>query len=647
MRVVFTGAARPLVVVAVVCLVMPLNLKSAESLWKPFAGGVEGNRVDAMIQFNGDLIVGGQFTKAGGVEVHNAARWDGSQWHAMGIGTWNTITQFEKTSTALFARGGDIYGQTLVAYWNGTDWIPVPDWQYTPIDAMTAWDDKLVLGGTFFQPGNPMHTGLTIWDGSDWLYPDTSQILINFAVRVVAMGNDLIVGPSNYFPPYWQPGSYHRLVRFDGTAWHAMENGLPANTSIGEIALYNGKLLGLNDGYSDLNPVQAYEWQDTIWIPTTEPAFVSPDSNALPQHSLHGLSYGTLYFSFYEIEGFQRISEFWDGTAWRPDISGAYSFLEYDGKYVAGLTATATDHNVLGYRTTPDADGDLVYDYNDNCPTTANVMQADTDKDGIGDACDPCFACERTYYLDHVEGSLRGDTLLVATPITMYLGMSSFDSAKISIISSPFLLSSPDGASWQTPAFDTMNIGWMSGTFGSIPCHFSFGQQVPDGQSPDTMGMVASAKSGMGFAPGYRGVTWKIATRFDPSMSGKTICLDTGAISADVWIPGCGSMHAPLGGPRTIGGLPEWNSPRWLGPYCFTIWNCSNGMTGNVDCDNADGVDISDLAALVDYLYISQTPLCCPLEANTDGVIGIDIADLTSMIDYLYISFHPLAQSPQ
>ena len=74
-----------------------------------------------------------------------------------------------------------------------------------------------------------------------------------------------------------------------------------------------------------------------------------------------------------------------------------------------------------------------------------------------------------------------------------------------------------------------------------------------------------------------------------------------------------------------------------------TYVGCCNALTGNVDCDPADGVDISDLSRLIDFLYISFDPLCCESEANVDGQPGTDISDLSTLIDYLYISFTPPA----
>ncbi|MBI5267929.1 MAG: putative metal-binding motif-containing protein [candidate division Zixibacteria bacterium] len=70
---------------------------------------------------------------------------------------------------------------------------------------------------------------------------------------------------------------------------------------------------------------------------------------------------------------------------------------------------------------------------------------------------------------------------------------------------------------------------------------------------------------------------------------------------------------------------------------------CCVAATGNVDCDPGDGVDISDLSALIDNLFIAFTPLCCPNEANIDGAPGTDISDLSALIDYLFINFTPTA----
>jgi hypothetical protein len=85
---------------------------------------------------------------------------------------------------------------------------------------------------------------------------------------------------------------------------------------------------------------------------------------------------------------------------------------------------------------------------------------------------------------------------------------------------------------------------------------------------------------------------------------------------------------------------------QWFGDHRSSICGqtgCCIGLAGNTDCDPDDIVDIGDLTRLIDYLYISNDPLCCYEEGNADGDPGgvVDIGDLTDMIDYLYISNDP------
>jgi hypothetical protein len=72
--------------------------------------------------------------------------------------------------------------------------------------------------------------------------------------------------------------------------------------------------------------------------------------------------------------------------------------------------------------------------------------------------------------------------------------------------------------------------------------------------------------------------------------------------------------------------------------------SCCVGITGNVDGDNAETIDIGDLTALISYLYIPPNPEPpCMEEADIDGAPGnlVDIGDLTALISYLYIPPNP------
>ncbi len=66
----------------------------------------------------------------------------------------------------------------------------------------------------------------------------------------------------------------------------------------------------------------------------------------------------------------------------------------------------------------------------------------------------------------------------------------------------------------------------------------------------------------------------------------------------------------------------------------FTV-PCCVGMRGNVDDDPQDQVDISDVVAMVDYMFRGGT-INCVDEANVDGIGGVDISDLNYLVDYMF-----------
>lgn len=102
--------------------------------WDSLGGGLSGS-INAsppnlyphqMAIFEGELIVAGNFLKAGGQTVKGIARWDGQNWQAMGAGFNDAVYGIGVFNGALYAGGSfTASGSTplgRIAKWNGTAW---------------------------------------------------------------------------------------------------------------------------------------------------------------------------------------------------------------------------------------------------------------------------------------------------------------------------------------------------------------------------------------------------------------------------------------------------------------------------------------------------------------------------------------------
>jgi len=202
--------------------------------WADVGGGVSGGeipRVHALAVYNGDLIAAGDFDFAGGVPAFNVARWDGSQWHAMGAGVGVAFSMAE--------FNGELYvsvftGTEGMQRWDGSAWHAVPGGFNN--FSMTVWNGKLISG--FLDPMAYDGNTWTMLPG--WSWDPNGAGVGNF--EYVVFEDDLIV--CGQFENAAGIPEADGLVRFDGTSWQAMAtaNGTPSSIT-SSAWVHNGELI--------------------------------------------------------------------------------------------------------------------------------------------------------------------------------------------------------------------------------------------------------------------------------------------------------------------------------------------------------------------------------------------------------------------
>ncbi len=164
-------------------------LRWTGSTWVRLGVGEAGtlsNTVYAITEFNGQLVAAGLFGYGGdgptAINLFRIARWTGSQWMALGsnggyglsswvtsLAVWNGSLYVGGNFTSANAGGGQIQvPASRIARWDGSNWFALGSGVDGRVESMLAMGDKLYVGGRFAAAGGDAAAGFASWNGSTW-----------------------------------------------------------------------------------------------------------------------------------------------------------------------------------------------------------------------------------------------------------------------------------------------------------------------------------------------------------------------------------------------------------------------------------------------------------------------------------------------
>ncbi len=196
--------------------------------------------VSALGTWNGQLVAGGAFTTIGGVSAGNVAAWDGATWSALGLGVDATVKAIVEFEGDLIIGGHFLNaGATPASYiarWDGATWSEIGGGMDSRVEALAVYDGDLIAGGLFDIAGGTLVNHIARWDGVAW---QSMAGGMSARVRALAVWYGSLAVGGGFEMAGGAPAS--RIALWDGAVWSSLGGG--ADDEVFALASYNGYLV--------------------------------------------------------------------------------------------------------------------------------------------------------------------------------------------------------------------------------------------------------------------------------------------------------------------------------------------------------------------------------------------------------------------
>jgi hypothetical protein len=228
--------------------------------------GVNGTTVRAVVEYGGNLIVGGDFTTAGGNPAAGIALWNGTTWSSLGSGVNGTVTSLIVFGNELYAAGTFTTAggnpANRIAKWNGSAWSSLGLGLNGTAEIMAIHNNILYVGGSFTTAGGITVNRVASWSGSAWgsLGAGTNGTVNSLA----SYNNELYVGGA-----FTTVGGVpvNRIARWNGSNWNVVGSGIVTGSNVYDMKQHGSNLVvvGLFTNAGGATSENIAQWNGASW----------------------------------------------------------------------------------------------------------------------------------------------------------------------------------------------------------------------------------------------------------------------------------------------------------------------------------------------------------------------------------------------
>ena len=318
--------------------------------WSALGSGIGGRgpaasaRVNALAAAGNDLYAGGYFTNAGGNAANYIAKWNGSSWSALGQGMNANVSVLTLSGNNLYAGGyftnaGGI-AANRIAKWDGVAWSPLGSGVsggYPSVDALAVSGSEVYAAGGFTMAGGIPVNHIAKWNGSSW---SALGVGLGDYVWALALAADGLYAGGRFTTASGTNANY--IAKWDGTSWSALDSGM--DDEVYAIMLSGSDLYaaGYFSTAGGVNADGIARWNGSFWSALGS-GFRSAEALAISGTNL----YAGGQFSTAGGISANNIAK-WDGSSWSALATGLKSGLNSE---VFALAVSENDVYAAGFFT--------------------------------------------------------------------------------------------------------------------------------------------------------------------------------------------------------------------------------------------------------------------------------------------------------